>query len=264
MANVGLTNLWFSKLTEGADGTATYEGATQLGKAVSCSVSITNNEAKLYGDDALAESDTSFASGTITLGVTNDDDTIFAPLLGHTIDASGEVVKTSVDTAPYVGIGRIVTKMVNGLYKYKVEFLYKVKFSEPSRDENTKGENLEFATPSIEGVIAALGDIDGTWSKSKTFTSKSDALTYLKNLLAAGSQTYRVTFDLMGGTGTVDDETVTAGQSVVLDDGTNITAPEGKDFAGWATDASATTPNVTSPYTPSGNVTLYAVYTNAQ
>ena len=83
MANIGLTNIWFSKLTEGSDGTAAYEGATQLGKAVSCSVSITNNEAKLYGDDSLAESDTSFASGTITLGVTDDNDTVFAPLLGH-------------------------------------------------------------------------------------------------------------------------------------------------------------------------------------
>lgn len=264
MANIGLSNIWFANLTEAADGTATYDGAKNLGKAVSCSVSITNNEAKLYGDDALAESDTSFASGTITLGVTDDDDTIFAPLLGHTI-VNGEVVKTSSDVAPYVGIGRIVTKMVNGAYKYKVEFLYKVKFGEPSRDETTRGESIEFSTPSIEGVVATLGDLNGTWGKTKTFTSKSDALTYLKNLLAATGTTYRVTFDLMGGTSaTVEDVDVTAGQSINLDDGTNITAPSGKEFAGWATSAEATTPNVTSPYTPSGDVTLYAVYTNEE
>jgi hypothetical protein len=152
--------------------------------------------------------------------------------------------------------------MVNGAYKYKVEFLHKVKFSEPSRDETTKGESIEFATPSVEGVVAALGDVNGTWSKSKTFTTKTDALTYLKNLMAATGTTYRVTFDLMGGTGSIDDADVTAGQSINLDDGTNITAPSGKEFAGWATSAEATTPNVTSPYTPSGDVTLYAVYTN--
>lgn len=263
MANIGLTNIWFSELTEAQDGTAIYNGATNLGKAVSCSVDITNNEATLYGDDALAESDTSFASGTITLGVTDDDDTIFAPLLGHTIDAEGEVVKTSTDVAPYVGVGRIVTKMVNGAYKYKVEFLYKVKFGEPSRDENTKGESIEFATPSVEGVVAALGDINGTWSKSKTFTSKSDALTYLKNLMAAGGQTYRVTYDLMGGTGSVDDVNVNAGQSVTLEDGTNVTAPEGKEFVGWSLAPNSTT-LVTSPYTPSKDVTLYAVYEDVQ
>lgn len=262
MANIGLSNIWFSNLTEAADGTATYDGAKNLGKAVSCSVSITNNEAKLYGDDALAESDTSFASGTITLGVTDDDDTIFAPLLGHTI-TNGEVVKTASDTAPYVGCGRVVTKMVNGAYKYKVEFLHKVKFSEPSRDETTRGESIEFATPSIEGVIATLGDLDGTYCKTKQFNTKSDAITYLKNLMAASGTTYRVTFDLMGGTSaTVEDANVTAGQSINLDDGTNITAPAGKEFIGWADYAEATTANVTSPFTPSGDITLYAVYQN--
>ena len=210
MANIGLTNIWFSNLTEAADGTATYDGAKNLGKAVSCSVSITNNEAKLYGDDTLAESDTSFASGTITIGVTADDDTVFAPLLGHELDAeTQEVIKTSNDAAPYVGVGRIVTKMVNGAYKYKVEFLYKVKFAEPSKDETTKGESIEFSTPSVEGLISSLDDVNGTWSKTKTFNTKSDALTYLKNLMAAAGDTYRVTYDLMGGTGNVDDETVT-------------------------------------------------------
>lgn len=261
MANIGLSNIWFSNLTEAADGTATYDGAKNLGKAVSCSVSITNNEAKLYGDDALAESDTSFASGTINLGVTDDDDTIFAPLLGHSI-VNGEVVKTSSDVAPYVGCGRVVTKMVNGAYKYKVEFLHKVKFSEPSRDETTRGESIEFATPSIEGVIATLGDLNGTYCKTKQFNTKSDAITYLKNLMAATGTTYRVTYDLMGGTGSIDDESVNAGSSVNLDDGTNITAPAGKEFIGWADYAEATTANVTSPFTPSGDITLYAVYQN--
>lgn len=258
MANVGLTNLWWANLTEGIDGTPTYDGAKTLGKAVSCSVSITNNDAKLYGDDALAESDTSFASGSVTLGVTDDNDEIFAPLLGHDIDASGEIVRTSTDAAPYVGLGRIVTKMVNGAYKYKVEFLYKVKFSEPSRDENTKGENLEFSTPSIEGVVASLADVNGTWSKSKTFDSKADALEYLKDLLAAPTVTYTVTFDVNGGSGTVAPQTVPAGQAINLPT-TGVTPPEGKTFSGWGTTSGATT-TVASPYTPVADVTLYAVY----
>ena len=81
--------------------------------------------------------------------------------------------------------------------------------------------------------------------------------------MAAAGATYRVTFDLMGGTSSeIEDADVTAGQSISLDDGTNITAPSGKEFSGWATSAEATTPNVTSPYTPSGDVTLYAVYVN--
>lgn len=257
MANIGLTNIWWAELTETSDGTPTYDGAKTLGKAVSCSVSISNNDAKLYGDDAIAESDTSFASGTVTMGVTDDDDTIFAPLLGHTI-TDGEVIKKTDDNAPYVGVGRIVTKMVNGAYKYKVEFLPKVKFSEPSRDETTKGESIEFSTPSIEGVVATLKD--GTWNKSKTFNTKSDALTYLQTLLTDGTTSFRVTFDLKGGEASTDlDTDVLVGQSTVLPT-TAVTPPTGKELAGWATNPNASTPNVSSPYTPTDNVTLYAVY----
>lgn len=257
MANIGLTNIWWSVLTEAGDGTPTYDGAKTLGKAVSCSVSISNNDAKLYGDDAIAESDTSYASGTVTMGVTDDDDSIFAPLLGHTL-TDGEVIKKSDDNAPYVGVGRIVTKMVNGAYKYKVEFLPKVKFSEPSRDETTKGESIEFSTPSIEGVVATLKD--GTWNRGKTFDSKSDALTYLQTLLSDGTSTFRVTYDLMGGEASTDlDADVTVGESTVLPT-TAVTPPTGKELAGWATIPNAASPNVTSPYTPTANVTLYAVY----
>lgn len=182
MARIGLTNIWYGILSEAPDGTPSYTQGEQLGKAVSCSVSITNNSATLYGDDVLAESDTSFASGTITLGVTDDDDTIFAKILGYT-ESDGVVTKTSSDTAPYVGVGRIATKMINGVLKYKVNFLYKVKFGTPSEEEQTKGESVEFSTPSIEGMVSALGDTKGTWGVSKTFDTKAEALTYLKGLL---------------------------------------------------------------------------------
>ena len=54
---------------------------------------------------------------------------------------------------------------------------------------------------------------------------------------------------------------VSAGESVTLDDGTGITPPSGKVFSKWALDAAGTQP-VTSPYTPSEDVTLYAIYVN--
>ena len=197
MARIGLTNIWYGILTEGDNGAATYSGAKSFGKAISCKVDISNNDAKLYADDTLAESDTSFNNGTVTLGVDEDADETFAEILGHTLtkpsDSSGsttgggEVVRTASDSAPYVGLGRVITKMVNGTYKYKAEFLAKVKFSEPSNEENTKGENVEFATPEIEGIISSLADEKGTWSKSQTFATKAEAVAYIKKLLGAGA-----------------------------------------------------------------------------
>lgn len=179
MAKIGLQNFLFGLLTEASDGTATYGEGIKPAKAISCNVSITNNDGKLYADDALAETDTSFQSGTCTMGIDDEDLNTMATLLGHEI-TEGEIVRNSMDVAPYVGLGRIVTKMINGVYKYKVEFLHKVKFSEPSQEDNTKGENVEFGTSEIEGTIATLAD--GNWSKAKTFDTMAEARTYLSGL----------------------------------------------------------------------------------
>lgn len=183
MAKIGLNSFRYSVLTEAADGTPSYAGAQTPAKAISCNVSITNNEAKLYADDALAESDTSFAGGTVTMGIDNEDQETMATLLGHTVEETGEMVRSADDTAPYVGFGRIVTKMVNGAYKYKVEFLYKVKFSEPNQEDTTKGESVEFGTSEVEGIVSALAN--GKWSVTKTFDTKSAALTFLEGLMTA-------------------------------------------------------------------------------
>lgn len=266
MAKVGLKNFLFGILTEETDGTATYGVAQKPAKAISCKVDISNNEAKLYADDSLAESDTSFQSGTVTLGIDDENDAMLATLLGHEISESGEMVRSATDTAPYVGLGRIITKMVGGVYKYKVEFLKKVKFAEPSQENDTKGESLEFGTSEIEGQVAALAN--GDWSASQTFDTLTDAQAYLNAFFnttnpASDDETetsYTITYNANGGTGTIEPASVEAGQSVTLSDGTGLTAPSDKEFAGWATTSDAETANVTSPYTPSADVTLYAVW----
>jgi len=182
MAKIGLDNFLYGLLTEAADGTPTYGVAKKPGKAISCNVSISNNSAMLYADNALAESDTSFQSGTVTIGLDEYDIETQATLLGHETD-NGVIIRNSNDAAPYVGLGRIVTKMVSGAYKYKVEFLSKVKFAEPSQEDNTKGESVEFGTVEIEGTVATLAD--GTWSKAQTFDTRTEAVTYLESLFTA-------------------------------------------------------------------------------
>lgn len=182
MAKIGLNNFRYSILTEAQDGTASYNGAKKPAKAISCSVSISNSEATLYADDALAESDTSFQSGDVSIGIDDEDTETMATLLGHTIDEEGEMVRNANDTAPYVGLGRIIVKMVGGVRKYKVEFLHKVKFAEPSQEDNTKGESLEFTTSTLEGKVSQLAN--GDWSKTKTFDTQAEALTYLEGLMA--------------------------------------------------------------------------------
>ncbi len=183
MAKIGLTNFRYGILTEAPDGTPSYGGAKTPGKAISCNVSVENSDAKLYADDVVQESDTSFAGGTVTMGIDRLDYQVQADLLGCTYSEESGPVRSTTDAAPYVGLGRVVTLMIDGVYKYKVEFLYKVKFSTPSQEDNTRGESVEFSTFEMEGQIAQLGN--GKWSVSQMFDTKTAAITYLEGLLAA-------------------------------------------------------------------------------
>lgn len=184
MAQIGLTNLWYGLLTEAEDGTPSYAGAKSFGKAVSAKVDVSTNDATLYADDVLVESDKSFQNAKVTLGVADDDMTIFAEILGHKVaESGGEMVRSADDAAPWVGLGRVVTKMVGGKYVYKGEFLYKVRFAEPSQEDNTKGESVDFSTPEIEGTAATLAN--GQWSAAQVFDTKTAAVEWVKGKLAA-------------------------------------------------------------------------------
>lgn len=177
MARVGLKRFRYSELDENDEVIA----PKSLGKAIDCKVSLELNSAELFGDDALCESDYTFNKGTVTITVDDDDDTVIAPLLGHKISEDGEIVRNDSDVAPYIAFGRILTKIVGGVYKYKVEFLSKVKFKDTMPDEKTKGESVEFTTPSIEGSV--MKKANGDWSKSKTFETFLEASEYLDSLL---------------------------------------------------------------------------------
>jgi len=205
MAKIGLDNFFYSPIESfGDDGTPEYTGAKKPGKAVSCKVDITNNSAELYADNTLAESDTSFQAGTAAITIDEEDAETSASLLGHEF-SDGTVIRSSYDVAPYVGFGRVITKMVNGVYKYKVEILYKVKFSEPSQDNSTKGKSTEFGTTELSGTVSALDS--GKWSLAKEFDDKEEARNYIKEFFEPTASVSKInTYSVNSSSETVTDE----------------------------------------------------------
>ena len=114
MARIGLSGLKYAELTN--EVTPTYAAPAVLAKVVGAKLAYELNSAELYADNALAESDYTFNKGTLTLTVADDDDAVLAKLLGRTVNATTkEVIRTTQDVAPYVGIGRVITKLVGGL-----------------------------------------------------------------------------------------------------------------------------------------------------
>lgn len=176
MARIGLHGLQYALLTN--EDTEIYAVPAVIGGAVGAKLAYELNSAELYADNSLTESDYSFNKGTLTLTVSDDDDAVLAALLGRTIDpTTKEVIRTTEDVAPFVGVGRVITKLVSGAYKYKAEFLAKVKFKEPAPEDKTKGASVEFGTVDLEGTIAALPN--KKWSKSATFDTKAAAEAYI-------------------------------------------------------------------------------------
>lgn len=187
MAKIGLKNFYYSVATEDATtGALTYAGATKLAKAISFSFEPTVSDATLYADDAIAERDAGVTGGSLTVGIDRYNLATAAALLGHTVSEGGEMVSNTNDTAPYVGLGRVVTLMQDGAYKYRAVFFPKVKFQEPSSDNATKGETTEFGTYEITGTV--VPPVDGNWRFEQIFDTEAAALAYLQSLMGSESE----------------------------------------------------------------------------
>lgn len=155
----------------------TSDGAGVIGKAIQADISITVNDVKLHADDGIAESDKSFQQGTITLGIDDLSDAVQIAFLGHTVN-DGEITANGNDSSPYVSIGFYGVKQVNNVKKYRAIWLTKVQFAEPNDTNATKGENVVFNTPTLEGTI--MLDDNGDWKKEKTFNTEAEAIAYLQ------------------------------------------------------------------------------------
>lgn len=150
MATIGLDKLFYAKITEDASGNETYEMPAQLAKAMTAELSVELAEATLYADDGAAEVIKEFQSGTLSLGIDDIGTTIASDLTGAVIDDNHVLVSSSEDGGSPVAIG-FRAKKSNGKYRYF--WLYKVKFGIPATNLTTKGESIEFSTPTIEGTV---------------------------------------------------------------------------------------------------------------
>lgn len=158
MATIGLDKLYYSKITEGANGDETYATPAQLAKAINADLSVELAEAILYADDGAAEIVKEFKNGKLSLDVDDIGSAAASDLTGATIDSNGVVISASEDGGTPVAIG-FRAKKANGKYRYF--WLYKVKFGVPSTKLQTKGDNITFSTPTIEGTIMRRNKVDG-------------------------------------------------------------------------------------------------------
>lgn len=158
MATIGLDKLYYAKITEDENGNETYGTPASLAKAMTAELSVELAEATLYADDGAAEIVKEFQSGTLSLGIDDIGATTASILTGAVVDDNKVLVSTSEDTGDSVAIG-FRAKKANGKYRYF--WLYRVKFGIPATNLTTKGESIEFSTPTIEGTVTRRNKLDG-------------------------------------------------------------------------------------------------------
>lgn len=189
MASIGLRNAKYNQIDYT---TKKYKALVDsivpiLGRLIDAKITEDRNNTTLRADDIIAEKDTSFKGGTVSITVDDVTDEVYADLKGCTITEE-EVTDNSEDVAPEVGYGHIVTKIYKGVKSYKVEFLPRIQITKITADRKTKGESLEYNTVSIEANVMELeeeinGMKVGDWKKVKSFTTLAEAQTYLDGLL---------------------------------------------------------------------------------
>lgn len=159
MATIGLDSLFYSRITENANGEETYGDPIKLAKAINADLSVELLEAVLYADDGTDTVIKEFKSGTISLGIDDIGVQTAQDLTGAVVDANGVLIATGEDRPTPVAVG-FRAKAANGHYRYF--WLYRVLFGIPGTSLKTKGDSVEFSTPSIEGAISRRNKLDGS------------------------------------------------------------------------------------------------------
>ena len=191
MAVIGLSKPYYG-IYSATGNTVSYANGAVMGKATEANIEIdTTEDNNLYADNAIAETDRSFAGGTLTLSTDDLSQEVAKAILGLTETAiTGiegvtdtsvkELVYDDTQTTPYLGVGFIVKKKVGGAYKWRAVVLSKVMFSVPADAATTQGESIEWQVPELSATIMRDDSATHMWKREATFTTEAQAEAYIK------------------------------------------------------------------------------------
>lgn len=194
MATIGLSKPYFA-VYSAAGSTVSYANGAVMGKATEANIEIdTTEDNNLYADNAIAETDRTFAGGTLTLSTDDLSQEVSKAILGlaeQAITGIEGVTDTSVkellyddqQQTPYLGVGFIIKKKVGGIYKWRGVILTKVMFSAPADAATTQGETIEWQTPELSATIMRDDSPNHMWKREATFTTEAQAEAYIKDRL---------------------------------------------------------------------------------
>lgn len=163
MAIIGLRNLVFAELkTDPAvGGTATYGVPQLIAGAISANINPNASSSTLFADDGPYETATTIGEISLEMNVADLPLEVQAKLFGHTLTEDGVLIRKGSDIPPWVAVGFKSLKS-NGKYRYT--WLAKGKFGLPEQNNETKGDSVNFQTPTASGSFVKR-ECDDEWER---------------------------------------------------------------------------------------------------
>lgn len=152
MPKIGLDKLTIWEVTKDDSTGLTYGAPSSLGKAIKADVKPKKVDGELFGDDALVESYSAVTGYDLTFNVTDLPPEIKAKVLGYKVDANGMVELSPNANAPYFAIAYRSALSTGG---YSYHNLLKVRFEPMDDTSETKGQNINYQTPTITAKAMA-------------------------------------------------------------------------------------------------------------
>lgn len=185
MATIGLKYPVVGKYAE-SGGAVNHTDGMVLAKAIQANISINKFSARLYANDGLSESDEGFQDGIISLNIDDLSQNAEKFIFDATEEAGGvtgdDTTKMLVykgdDDVPDVGVGFYAPRKKNGVRSYRAIFFTRVKFGYPNETFDTKGEQITYGTPTIQGAIQL--DATGVWKREIIVADVAKAEAWLK------------------------------------------------------------------------------------
>lgn len=185
MAVVGMRYPIAAPIETYTEGTAiTYGDNVVIAKAIRANVTYNRNDNPLYADDTVAENDTGLTSVDLELEVDKLTDAVRVALLGDEEigTAPNKAIEQTDASAPYAGYGFMRVLIESGVKKYQGVWFHRVQFFEPSEETNTKGETIEWGTPTLNAKAMGVR-IDNSgkikFQRRKVFDTASECMAWL-------------------------------------------------------------------------------------
>lgn len=192
MPSFDLRNIKIAEYTRSGNAVS-YGTPESVGDAMNCNLELRFAEGRLYAESSLAEFIKKASGGTISIGVKYIPESAQQLMFGATATTRNAGSKTvnglrfgAKDKSKYVGVAFYAPDMIDSVEKYTCVFVTKAMFGPPSMTYQTKGDSINFNTPTTSGEFLADDTDNQVLLETAVCDTVDDAVAWCEAVFKAG------------------------------------------------------------------------------